>query len=145
MPGIFNKINKYWDLLKNKVVNTILPTIANIGDLAGSDVVQGIASFATPVLNTIVPGLGSGLGLALPFISNLGKKARTIAKDWSANPDYLSDQIKEFAREKSQVKQVPKGIGLSRRPEQLHSRIQLKALPDPDNSKSYVEELDIVE
>jgi hypothetical protein len=42
------------------------------------------------------------------------------------------------------TKRGPKGIDLAKRPDQLHPRIELKALPPPDGNYngSYVEELD---
>jgi hypothetical protein len=95
------------------------------------------------VLNSFVPGLGTGLNSALPFVANLGKKARKIHNDWSNDSDYLKNQISNFTGCQPQVQ---KGIHLARRPENLHSRIQLKSLPVPDeylpHQKSYVEEID---
>jgi hypothetical protein len=88
-----------------------------------------ISNYAAPVLNSFVPGLGTGLNSALPFISILGKKARKILNDWSSYDN-----------------QVPRGIHPSKRPSDLHLRIQLKSLPPPDNytprQKSYVEEIE---
>jgi hypothetical protein len=62
---------------------------------------------------------------------------------------YISQAVK-FARKYSNPKPpmntVPKGIYLSRRPDNLHYRIELKALPPPDaQPRSFVEEINEVD
>ncbi|GHU19205.1 hypothetical protein FACS189472_08650 [Alphaproteobacteria bacterium] len=172
MVGIFNKIGKFFGKVKDVVKDTVLPTIGKIGDFMDSDAVQGIASFAAPALNTIVPGLGTGLGMALPFLSKLGKKAKGISKEWNNNSNYLMDKVKEFsgaspkgdtspwlakanatAYESNEPDEpsIPQGIQFARRPDALHSRIKLKQLPAAEDEyvgprgESYVEEIDEVE
>jgi hypothetical protein len=138
MVGIYSKFNKLFSKITDTVKDNVLPALGKIGDFADSDLARTISNYAAPVLNSFVPSLGTGLNSALPFISNLSKKARKIQNDWSSCNN-----------------QVPKGIHLSKRPSDLHSRIQSKALPPPDSGavanyvrddytprqKSFVEEI----
>jgi hypothetical protein len=106
-----------------------------------SDVVNGITSLAFPALNTVVPGLGTGLGAAKNFISGVGKRAKGLSNQWNANPDnFLNDKFNQFV-----APNVPNGMQFARRPNQLHPRIELKSLPPPENRRSFVEEIETVE
>jgi hypothetical protein len=141
MIKIINKLSKYWDKFKNVAKNTVLPALGKIGDIMDSDVVNGITSLAFPALNTVVPGLGAGLSTAKNFISGVGKRAKSLSKQWEADPNnFLNNQLNQFVGQR-----VPKGIQYARRPDQLHPRIELKSLPEPENGQSfqsYVEEID---
>jgi hypothetical protein len=80
MVGIFSKINKYFSKFTNAVKDNVLPVLGKIGDAVNSDFVKGIVSFATPALNSFIPGSGRRLGRALPLISKMGKTAKNISK-----------------------------------------------------------------
>jgi hypothetical protein len=130
MVGIINKLSKYWDKFKNVAKNTVLPALGKIGDIMDSDVVNGITSLAFPALNTVVCGLGTGLGAAKNFISGVGKRAKGLSKQWDADPNnFLNNKFNQFVSQQ----RVPSGMQFARRPDQLHPRIELKSLPSPEN------------
>jgi hypothetical protein len=114
-----------------------------------------------------VPGLGTGINKGFGFLGRAGKLAGSLASDYAKNPnmnfasklatggytggygltDAIEDGLNKYAGIKP--KSVRGGIGLARRPEQLHGRIELKphsmALVRTNDTKtfqSYVEEID---
>jgi hypothetical protein len=80
MVGIYSKIKNYWDKAKDFVKNKALPVVAKIGDVLNSDIVNGISSIAFPALDTVVPGLGTGLRTAKNFIGSVGNKAKGLSE-----------------------------------------------------------------
>ena len=65
MVGTYAKIKNGLNWLKDKTFNSVLPALGKLGDLINSDVVQGISGFATPMLNSLIPGLGTGINTGL--------------------------------------------------------------------------------
>jgi hypothetical protein len=94
--GIFSKINKYFSKFTDAVKDNVLPVLGKIGDAVDSDFVKGVASFAAPALNSFIPGLGSGLNMASPLISKMGKTAKNISKGCNNDPNYLMTQTSNF-------------------------------------------------
>jgi hypothetical protein len=140
MVGIINKLSKYWDKFKNVAKNKVLPALGKLSDVMDSDVVNGITSLAFPALNSVVPGLGTGLGVAKNFISGVGKRAKGLSQEWDSNPNnFLNNKLNQFVG--------GNGIKYARRPNQLHPRIELKsslpALPAPERTwEAIIEEPD---
>jgi hypothetical protein len=131
MPGIYNKINKFFSKVVDTVEDNDLPVLGKIGDFIDSDFTKTVAGYAAPALKSLVPGLVTGLNSVLPYISQVGKFARN------------------FSNPKPPINNVPKGIYLSKRPDNLHNRIELKSIMPPDDNysrpRSFVEEIDEVE
>jgi hypothetical protein len=129
MVGWYNKFNKFLSKVADTVKDNVLPVLGKIGDFIDSDFTKTVAGYAAPALNSLVPGLGTGLNSVLPYISQVGKFARNFSNKPTNN--------------------VAKGIYLSKRPDNLHNRIELKSLPPPDDNytrpRSFVEEIDEVE
>jgi hypothetical protein len=124
--GWYNKINKFFSKVADAVKDNVLPVLGTIGDFIDSDFTKTVAGYAAPAPNSLVPGLGTGLNSVLPYISQVGKFTRN------------------FSNPKPPMNSVPKGIYLSKRPDNLHNRIELKLLPPPDDysrPRSFVEEL----
>jgi hypothetical protein len=115
MPGIYNKINKFFSKVVDTVKDNVLPVPGKIGDFIDSEFTKTVAGYAAPALNSLVPGLGTGLNSILPYISQVGEFARN------------------FSNPKPPMNSVPKGIYLSRRPDNLHNRIELKSLLPPND------------
>jgi hypothetical protein len=105
MVGIWNKIKNGLNTLQNKVQKNVIPFVGKLGDFTNSKPVQGIASFVNPALSSVNPALGAAVSTGMGFLGNLGNAAN----------NYL------------------KPVTFSKRPNQLHERIQLKALPSPED------------
>jgi hypothetical protein len=131
MAGIYSKIDKFFSKVADTVKDNVLPALGKIGDFVDSDLFQKVSSYATPAIDSFIPGLGTGINSVIPYIAQAGKFAR------------------KYSNNKPSTNSVPKGIYLSKRPDNLHSRIQLKSLPPPEDDstrpKSFVEETDEVE
>jgi hypothetical protein len=143
MVGIYNKIKNGLNWLKGKALKYVAPAIGKLGDFAQSDFVQGVSGFAQPILDTFVPGLGSGINKGLNWLGGAGDVASGLAEDYAKQGDNLGfgDMYKNITSgkyTKSKKKKVPDGINLSQRPDQLNDRIELKsdmlALMPPDDS-----------
>jgi hypothetical protein len=87
-----------------------------------------------------VPGLGTGINKGLEWLGSAGNVANGLAEDYKKQGDNFgfSDMYKNVTSGKYTKKpKVPKGIGLSQRPDQLNDRIELKsdvlALMPPDD------------
>jgi hypothetical protein len=133
--------------------------IGKLGDLASSDLLNGVVGVATPFLNTVMPGLGTGIGKGLDWLGSAGAVANGLAADYEKQGDNFgfgdmyqniksAKYTKTTATSRNVKKGVPKGIDLAERPEKLHERIELKMLPAPDDydgestSASFIEEID---
>jgi hypothetical protein len=131
MVGMYSKINKFFSKVADTVKDNVLPALGKIGDFVDSDLFQKASSYATPAMDSFIPGLGIGINSVIPYIAQAGKFAR------------------KYSNNKPQTYSVSKGIYLEKRPENLHSRIQLKSLPPHDDDyirpKSFLEEIDEVE
>jgi hypothetical protein len=121
MVGIYSKIKNGLNWLQNTPLKNILPILGKVGDVANSDLLNSLLTVATPALNTLVPGLGPGLGETRKFLG----KGGTMANDVCDNNNYQSR---------------PRPTVISKRPDQLQERIQLKSLPD--SSGPNIEEVD---
>jgi hypothetical protein len=139
MVGIYAKIKNGLNWIKDKAKNVVMPFMGKIGDFANNKTVQGLASWAAPALNGIVPGLGNGVSAAIPFLGKLGNTAKAYLND---DDDFNSGELQPVPL--MNVKRKVGAIGLAQRPDTLHSRIELKALPAPEDEppRSFVEELD---
>jgi hypothetical protein len=115
MVGIYSKINKFFSKVGDTVNDNVLPVLGKIGDFVYSDLFQKVASYGTPAIDSFIPGLGTGINTVIPYISQAGKFAQ------------------KYSNLKPPVNTVPKGVYLSKRPDNLHNRIELKALPPPDS------------
>ncbi|GHU24013.1 hypothetical protein FACS189472_17020 [Alphaproteobacteria bacterium] len=149
MVGIFNKIKNGLNWMKGKALKYVAPVIGKLGDFAQSDFVQGIRKLGAPMLDSVIPGLGTGINTGLDWLGKAGDVANGLSQDYQEQGDNLgySDIFKNIATGKYVKKRkVPDGISLAKNPDQLHERIQLKMLPAPDDaqgvSASYVEEID---
>jgi hypothetical protein len=147
MVGIYSKIKNFFsdlgDKAKSVAFEYVAPVVGKLGNIAGSEFVQGLATKAAPYLNGVIPGLGTGIQTALPWAKQIGDVANGAYKNYMQNPNYGFGDLINNVRNKKYGSKVPKGIGLARRPDELHSRIELKALPSPDDMpESFVEELD---
>jgi hypothetical protein len=145
MVGIYAKIKNGLNWLQDTAYKKALPFIGKLGDFAKSDLVKGVVGLAAPALNGIVPGLGAGVNAGLNYLGKFGDMANNAAADYAANPFGIVDGIQNFTSGK--YNRPSKGIGLARRPDKLHNRIKLKALPPPDDEpKPYngpnIEEID---
>ena len=148
MVGIYSKIKNGLNWLKGKAAKYVAPIVGTIGDFANSDLVQGAASFASPFLDTVVPGLGTGIKTGLSWMGKAGDVANGLAADYEkyGNDFGISDMIGNVARGKYNGKQqgVGAGINFAKRPDDLNSLIELKSLPSP-GQRSYVEEIETVD
>jgi hypothetical protein len=152
MVGIYAKIKNGLNHLKGAALKNVAPIVGTIGDIAQSDFMQGLAGMAGPVLDTFIPGLGMGINKGLSWIGKAGDIANGLTQDYALQGDQLgySDIFKNVTSgkyTKSAQKSMPKGgINLAQRPDQLHPRVELKALPPPGEyepvTQSYVEEVD---
>jgi hypothetical protein len=104
MVGIWNKIKNGLTTLSNKVQKNLIPFVGKLGDFINSKSVQGIASFVSPALTAFNPALGAAVSTGMNFLGKLG------------------NTVNEYTKQNSVF---------SKRPDQLHERIQLKALPPP--------------
>jgi hypothetical protein len=134
MVGIYSKlktfVGKLGDGASSMVYDYGLPFVKKVGDFAGSSFVQGLANRAAPVLDTFIPGLGSGLSKGLPFISKLGGMAQSAIDDYRP-PAFAS--AKGGAKSRKRKIGLARGAGLAKRPDDLHDRVQLKALMPPED------------
>jgi hypothetical protein len=94
MVGLFSKINKYFGKFTDALKDDVLPVIGKIGDAVNSDIFQGLASYAIPALNPVAPSLGSGLGMAMPYVSKAGKYLSNLSKQYS--DQIITQLLKEF-------------------------------------------------
>jgi hypothetical protein len=132
MVGIYNKIKNGLNWLKGKALKYVAPAIGKLGNFAQSDFVQGVSGFAQPILNTFVPGLGTGVSKGLEWLGGAGDIANGLAEDYQKQGDSFGfgDMYKNVTSgkyTKSRKTKVPNGIKLSQRPDQLNDRIELKS------------------
>ncbi|GHU18100.1 hypothetical protein FACS189472_05930 [Alphaproteobacteria bacterium] len=131
MVGIFKKIKDGLNWIKNKVVKNVLPYVGKLGDIVDSDALQSVIKAIGPAADAFIPGLGTGINAARNFISNAGNVARTLTKTGGfANVPNLSNKFANVPNLSNKFANVP---NLAKRPDQLHDRIQLKALPPPED------------
>ncbi|GHU18322.1 hypothetical protein FACS189472_06490 [Alphaproteobacteria bacterium] len=150
MVGTYAKIKNGLNWLKGKAVKYVAAIVTKPGDVADSDFMQGLAKVITPALDTAMPGRGMAVDKGLDWVGKAGAISKGLSEDYSKlGKDFsFTDAIANVATgkyDKYRTKQVLKGIQYAHRPDELHSRIQLKALPEPDaftRTGSYVEELD---
>jgi hypothetical protein len=131
MVGIYAKIKNGLNWLQDKAYKNVMPIVGKIGDFAKSDLVKGAVGLISPALNGIVPGLGAGVSTGLDYLGRIGDMANNAAADYAANPFGIVEGIHNFTGGK--YSRPSKGIGLARRPDKLHDRIKLKALPPADD------------
>jgi hypothetical protein len=152
MVGIYAKLKNYFSDLPEKVNKAaykyVLPTVSGLGKVAK------YAKIAAPFVNTIVPGLGTGMEWGAQALSAAGEIAdKSLQEDWGDGfgiGDFAENLVtgkyakNPFKGVKGKAKGKSGGVGLSQRPGDLHPRLQLKALPPPDDvyTGSFVEELD---
>jgi hypothetical protein len=149
MVGVYSKIKNGLNWLKGKAAKYVAPVVGTLGDIANSDFVQGAAGFLNPFLNSVAPGLGTGISTGLSYLGKAGDIANGLAEDYKEKGDDFGfsdmyDNIRsgKYTNRKSKV---PKGIGLSKRPDELHPPIELKSLPgreDEDVVGPNIEEVD---
>jgi hypothetical protein len=152
MVGIYNKIKNGLNWLKGKAAKYVAPVVSTLGDFANSEFVQGAAGLLTPALNMAIPGLGTGISKGLQWAGQAGDIAKGLAEGYAEYGDdfSLEDMYKnvtsgKYKSGKKSKKRIPGGIDLSKRPDDLHPRIELKALmpaEDEFRTGSFVEELD---
>ncbi|GHU19229.1 hypothetical protein FACS189472_08710 [Alphaproteobacteria bacterium] len=161
MVGIYAKIKNGLNWLKGKAAKYIAPVVGGLGDFANSDLVQGVAGLVTPALNMAIPGLGTGINTGLSWTGKAGDIANGLADDYKQYGDDFgfTDMFKNVSSGKYTKKKIgmknPKsvsyespqgGVDLAKRPDDLHPRIKLKALPPAEETEdlvqSYVEEVD---
>jgi hypothetical protein len=154
MVGIYNKLKNGLNWIKGKAMKYVAPAVGQLGEWASSDLVKGVAGMASPFLDTIAPGLGTGINKGLGWLGTAGNIANGLSADYQEQGDKLgfSDMfanIKSGKYTKGKTVASPKGgITLSKRPDDLHPRTQLKELTAGDDGEgrptfaSYVEELD---
>lgn len=136
MVGIYAKIKNGLNWIKNKGAKYVAPVVGGLGNIANSDLIQGAASFLNPYLNTVVPGLGTGISTGLSLIGKAGDIASGLAahydklgENFSFSDMYNNVRSGKYSR-KSKLKD---SIGLAKRPDELHPLIELKSLPAPDD------------
>ena len=128
MVGIYSKIKNGLNNFKNKVIAPVFGTIA---DLTENPYVNSLINWAAPAVDSLIPGLGTGISTALPYANKISRKI----SEW-ATPE----------KQPSRTKQVDKGIHLARDIDDLHGRLELK--PEITGTeivpytRSYVEEVE---
>jgi hypothetical protein len=162
MVGLISKVKKFFSNLPEKIDKAAykyaLPFLGTVGDVANSSLVQAGVNFAAPWIDTVAPGWGTGLRIGTSVAGKVGDIAnQSLQEDWGGNfgitdfaknvvsGKYGTNPFKDVvAFTGPSPNPVPKGINLAKRPDTLHSRIQLKALPsgDEEYTGSFVEELD---
>jgi phage-related protein len=130
MVGIWSKIKNGLNWIKDKAVNTAIPVIGKINDIINSKAVSGAVNFAAPLLNSIYPALGTGIQAALPMVQNFSQS--------------LNNQAQKFGNMIQPTRNVKQGIGLARRPDEIHPRLELKGGSGTvfNRNDSYAEVLD---
>jgi phage-related protein len=128
--GIYNKLSKFFNWAKDKAVNTAILVIGKINDLINSKAVSGVVNYAAPLLNSIYPALGTGIQAALPMVQNFSQS--------------LNNQAQKFGNMIQPTRNVKHVIGLARRPDEIHPRLELKGGSGTvfNRNGSYAEVLD---
>jgi hypothetical protein len=116
--------------LKDKVKNKVIPFANKALDFANSDFAQGVMGLAGTGLNLLAPGAGTALQGGLKSVINLGNNVRDIGNKVG---NIASEARNTWNNEdKQQLPRIKRGINLARKPGEMNSRIQLKALPPAD-------------
>jgi hypothetical protein len=68
MVGIFNKVKNFFTSLPSKAAKYAPQFFGKLSDVLDSEVARRIVGLAEPVLNSVVPSLGTGLTSMLPQI-----------------------------------------------------------------------------
>jgi hypothetical protein len=126
MVGIWNKIKNGFNTIQNKVEKNLIPFVGKLGDFVNSKGVQAAASFITPALTAVNPMSGTAVSTGMNFLGGLGDAANDYAKNGS-----VLETAQNYAKSKLMSAQ-----DVAKRPDQLHERIQLKALPPADEDES---------
>jgi hypothetical protein len=148
MVGIYAKIKNGLNYSKGAALKHVAQIVGNIGDFVQGDFMQGLTNLAAPVLDTFVPGLGTGVSKGLSWIGKAGNIANGLAQDYATQGDALGfgDMFKNITSGKYTATGKTGGIALAKRADQVHPRLDLKALPPPGEynpaTGAYVEEID---
>jgi hypothetical protein len=97
MVGIYAKIKNGLNWIQNKALKNILPIVGKVGDVANSDLLNSILGYATPVLNSLAPNLGTGLQTVVNYAGKLGNIANNAYADYQQNPFTMTDFAKNVA------------------------------------------------
>jgi hypothetical protein len=125
MVGIWNKIKNGLNTIQNKVQQNLIPFVGKLGDFVNSKPVQTAASFITPALTAVNPALGTAVSTGMNFLGGLGNAANEFTKN---------NSVLEMAQNYKKGK-LTSPQDFAKRPNQLHERIQLKALPPADENE----------
>jgi hypothetical protein len=149
MVGIYSKIKNGLSWLENKAFKKLAPLVGNIGDIANSGIVQGIAGLASPALDAFMPGLGMGLNKGLNFLGGLGGIAKQAEQDYDDGMSLgqMGSKLMRGGYSTAKKRDNLKGLNLARNISDLNPLIELKSgtkalMPPMNDNGSFVEELD---
>jgi phage-related protein len=143
MVGIYAKI-------KNGFIK---PVVNTVNKIVHNPFVNNLVKTAAPALNSFIPGLGTGISTGFEIVKNITPVAQQLISDGEKGG--IQNVFQNFTQG-NYNKDIPKqlqrviqsGMGLAKRPDTLHNRLQLRASPAPEmmNTAPFknprVEELD---
>jgi hypothetical protein len=139
MVGIYAKIKNGFNWIKNHIFKPVVNTVKKV---VHSPFVKKLVGFATPLLNTVAPGLGTGISTGF----NIADQVLSDADRGGVQGVIEKGMDGGYNQQLSGVpglNKVMQSMTLARRPSELNPLIQLKndSAIVPRN-RSYVEEID---
>jgi hypothetical protein len=133
MFGIWAKIKNGFNWIKDHIVK---PVVQTAGKVINNPFFNSLVKVAAPVLNSVMPGLGmriqTGIGVAQRVIPVADQLLSDLDKGGAHQVFQNATQGNyNKALPQSVQRLIQSGVGLARRPNQLHNRLQLRALPGP--------------
>jgi hypothetical protein len=64
MVGIYSKIKNGLSWIQNKAMKNVIPFVGKLGDVMDSETLKKVLEAISPTINSVVPGLGTGLNAA---------------------------------------------------------------------------------
>jgi hypothetical protein len=127
--------------------------VNTVNKITHNPFVNALVKTAAPALNSFIPGLGTGISTGFKVVKNATPVVQQLISDGEKGG--FQNVVQNFTQGKYN-KAIPKqlqrliqsGMGLAKRPEALHNRLQLRELPPPDDEINVpfknprVEELD---
>jgi hypothetical protein len=135
MVNIYATIKNELNWIKNHIFKPIVNTVNKI---THNPFVNNLVNTAAPMLNSVLPGLGTGISTGFNVVKNAAPVVQQLISDGEKGG--IQNVLQNFTQgnynkaiPEQLRRMVQSGMTLAKRPDTLHNRLQLRALPPPDD------------
>jgi hypothetical protein len=134
MVGIWAKIKNGFNWVKDHIFK---PVVCGLKKVVDNKFVKGIVKYAAPALNMVIPCLGTGIQTGFNFLSKAAPIASNLLSDHDKGgfkgvaKNVMGGKYNHVMPKQLQ-RAIQSGMELAKRPDTLHNRLQLRALPAPE-------------